>query len=144
MADTETTRSDHTSSEPRRLSKAALAKKYAAIIAFTIGGHALWTLYQQFSGPLSALQLVMVVGSLIAIGLGAWLWPNKLTIINLIATVALVNVGMTIVFIAFGGAIGFLISSGIIGVWAAEPVTLFGLVIGCIIALMAINIIRTP
>ncbi|SFK98712.1 hypothetical protein SAMN04488518_11376 [Pseudovibrio ascidiaceicola] len=145
MVKTSVPQSDQTTIEPPQvLSKTALTKKYVAVIAFIIGGRSLWTLYPKLSGPLTALQLVMIIGCLTAIGLGAWLWPKKLNIINLLSLVILVNVGLAVVVIAFGVPLFFLTYFELIDEWAVEPVTLYGLVITSTAAYMVINIFRAP
>ncbi|KZK81766.1 hypothetical protein PsW64_02354 [Pseudovibrio sp. W64] len=145
MAKTSVPQSDQTTIElPQVLSKTALIKKYVAVISFIIGGRVLWALYPKLSGPLSALQLAMIVGCLTAIGLGAWLWPKKLNIINLLSLVVLINVGLVTLYIIFGVPLGLLDYFGFIDSWVTEPVTLYGLIIGSIATYMLINVIRAP
>ncbi|KZL06007.1 hypothetical protein [Pseudovibrio sp. Ad26] len=145
MVESDRNQSTHATTEPNQTpSKASLAIKYAAILAFSIGGNVLWSIYIQASGPLSTFQLATLVGGFALIGIGIWLWHIKLDIFDIIVTVLVLSIGMKLFFLAFLGVVSLLISYGVIGGWIVEPLILPVLFVASISAIMAINIIRTP
>ncbi|KZK95033.1 MULTISPECIES: hypothetical protein [unclassified Pseudovibrio] len=145
MVTTSATQTGSATDEPRQpLSKAELTKKYAADIAFVAGGQGLWFVSRHLYDTRPILQVAMVVGSLIAIGLGVWLWPRKINIIILICRIVLINVGVVALFFGFAAAIAFLAYDGHIDASEMGFDTCFGLTIGSIAPYWLVNIIRAP
>ncbi|AEV37533.1 hypothetical protein PSE_3025 [Pseudovibrio sp. FO-BEG1] len=145
MSANNATQTGSATDEPHQLlSKTALIKKYVAVIAFFAGGQGYWFFYRQLYDMPPILGLGLLLGSPIAIGVGVWLWPKKINIINLLSLVILINVGVVALFIGIGTIIAILHYVEVLELWAAEPVTIYGLTIGGIATYWLFNIIRAP